>query len=664
MKLNYSRKTFAIAASILCLSSTFEIATNGKQLETIRTQIAHNLLTQEVTAPHYQFSIGQQYSYQLNYNSHAKSDLRVLFADLGQNPQASHNAPSSLVSDLNIKINSQVLITVLAKQGDNYILSYRFNTPTVKILSKEQLIQQQSQLVAKDLNQEIVATVDPQGRIIAVQFAPTTADISQSFARSILADMQFVMPNQNGSFGVVQGTNRLREWTQQEEDQNGKLHAHYEAASSFENRGAVVLFRKTKVQYLPRPSAARPRQGTAKSDLTIQPKGEWQAKFDLAKGQLQELTGQETQKITISNKEVGTDETKMSLNLQSVTTLPTLQSLQTKLQPQLKAPSIPLSYQPSEAESTAKIQKRELGNSTLESVLATLDRAEATSNPQQDYTPLYLKIKALIYLQPNTSEIFGDRLINAKPDSLSFQLLASALSAAGHPSAQAALSKAILQRSPDSKVALALIPNLSAVANPTSETVAALNQLASSPDSEVSTTAQLALGTVASKLNPTQAKPIIDRFIQALQSTKLLEEQRHLLLVLGNVGTSELLPILEPFTQTQDVALRAAATTALRNIPNVRVDQLLLQILEKDADDNVRLESAVALGGREMSPDSFNAQKAVFTKDSAVKVRLVTLNTLWQARQAYPEVTAIVKNAAEKDGNKDVKEAAMKLLEQ
>ncbi len=653
MQLTYTRKKFVIAASILCLSSTFGIATNGKQLETIRTQIAHTLLTQEITAPRYQFTIGQQYSYQLNYNSHAKSDLSILFADLDKNPQASRNAPSSLVSDLTVKVDSEVLITVLAKQGDHYLLSYRFNNPSVKILSKEQLIKQQSQLVTEDLKQGIVATVDPQGRIVTVQFAPKTAEISQSFARSILADMQFVTPNQNA---------QLRDWTQQEEDQNGKLLAHYEAASSFENRGSVTPFRKTKVQYLLRPTAPRPRQGTVKSDLTIQPQGEWQAKFDLAKGQLQELTGQETQKIIIAKKEVGTDETKLSLKLQSVTTLPTLQSLQTKLQPQLKAPSIPLSYQPSEAESTAKIQKQELGTSTLESVLANLDQAEATFNPQQDYTPLYLKIKALVYLQPNTSKIFGDRLTNAKPDSLSFQLLASALSAAEHPSAQSALSKAILQHSTDPKVALSLIPNLSTVENPTSETVFALDRLASSPDPEVSATAELALGTVAAKLNLTQAKPIVDRFVQMLQTTKLPEEQRHLLLVLGNVGTSDLLPVLEPFTQNQDVALRAAATTALRNIPGSRVEQILIQILNQDADENVRLESAVALGLREMTPDSFNAQKAVFAKDTAVKVRLATLSTLWQARQAYPEAISIIKNAATNDKDKDVREAATKLL--
>jgi HEAT repeat protein len=651
LSLHSSRKSLAIAASVLCLSSTFGIIAGGKQLETIRTQIAHQLLTQEIVAPRYQFTIGQQYSYQLNYESHAKSDLRVLFADTDKD----QDAPSSLVSDLKIKVNSEVLITVLAKQGDNYLLSYRFNNPTVKILSKAQLVKQQSQLVTTDLKQDLIATVDPQGRIVSVQFAPKTAEISQTFARSILADMQFITPDKS---------DRLREWTQQEEDQNGKFLAHYETASVFENRSSTLPFRKTKVRYFPRPNSTQSHQGKPNSDLTIQPQGEWQGKFDSATGQLQELTGQETQKFIVANKEVGIDETTMSLKLQSVVTLPNLQSLQADLQSQLKAPSIPLSYQPSEAEAEAQIQKRTLGTSTLESVLADLDRAEATSNPQQDYTPLYLKIKALISLQPNTSAIFGDRLSNTKPDSLSFQLITSALGAAGHSSAQSTLSKVILEHSTDTKAVLVLIPSLSSVESPTAETVTALDRLASNSDPEVSATARLALGTVAAKLNPTQAKPIVDRFVQALQTVKQPDEQRHLLLVLGNVGTAELLPVLEPFTQNQDAALRTAATSALRNIPNAHVDQILIQILQKDADDNVRLEASVALSSRDTTPDSFNAQKTSFVKDTSTKVRLAALNALWQTRQVYPEAISIVKTAAEKDGNKDVKEAAMKLLEQ
>lgn len=652
-----SRKILAIGLGILCLGSMFGIVVGGKQLEDFSTQIAHNLLIQAVPAPHYQFVVGQQYTYRLSYESHAKSDLRVLFADLDKHSQASRTAPSSLSNDFKVKVSSIVLITVLAKQGGEYLLTYRFSDPIVEIWSKGQLIRQESQLVAKDLNQEIVAAVDPKGQIVRVQFAPIVAEISQTFGRAILADMQFITPNQ---------TAPLREWTQQEEDQNGKFLARYESASIFENWGsALASFRKTKLQYFPRPTEPQIRRNQAKSDVTIQPKGEWQGKFNIPKGQLQELTGKETQKIMIANKEVGTDETEVSLKLQSVTNLSAnaMQILQTKIQPQLKSKAIPLSYQPSETETEARIHQQKLGNATLESVLADLDRAEATRNPQQDYTPLYLKIKALVYLQPKTSQVFGDRLTNAKLNSLSFQLLGSALGAVGHPSAQAALAKAIIDLSKDPKAVIILIPNLSGVENPTPETIAALDRLtATDQDPDIVATAELALGTVAAKLSTVQAKLIIDRFVQALRTLKLPEEKRHILLVLGNIGKPDLLSIIEPFTQNHDPVLRAAATTALRSMPNASVDEILVRLLTKDSDDNVRLEAAVALGSREINLISFTAQKQGFAKDTAVSVRLVTLNNLWQARQIYSEVVPIVKNAAANDRDKDVRDAATKLL--
>ncbi|OUC15909.1 MAG: hypothetical protein B0A82_04460, partial [Alkalinema sp. CACIAM 70d] len=273
------------------------------------------------------------------------------------------------------------------------------------------------------------------------------------------------------------------------------------------------------------------------------------------------------------------------------------------------------------------------------------------------------KIKALIYLQPKTSGIFGERLAHAKPDSLSFQLLGSALGAVGHASTQAALSKVILDRSTDSKVVIALIPTLSQVETAIPETIAVLERLTSADqDPEIVATAQLALGTVAAKLSSSQAQPIVNRFVKALQTTKLPEEQRHFLLVLGNLGTPDLLPAIEPFTQNRDPVLRSAAATALRSMPNASVDEILVRLLTKDSDDNVRLEAAVALGLREINLISFTAQKEGFAKDAAINVRLVMLNNLWQARQTYSEVIIIVKNAAANDRDKNVREAATKLL--
>ncbi|MEM7724789.1 MAG: hypothetical protein AAF208_00265 [Cyanobacteria bacterium P01_A01_bin.45] len=93
--------------------------------------------------------------------------------------------------------------------------------------------------------------------------------------------------------------------------------------------------------------------------------------------------------------------------------------------------------QPDEAEIENKIQRQELGDATLESLLNEMKKAEASQS--ENNTSLYLKIKPLVYLKPETSKILGERLLKAKPDSLSMQIISGALANAGNPQAQSAL---------------------------------------------------------------------------------------------------------------------------------------------------------------------------------------------------------------------------------
>jgi HEAT repeat protein len=120
--------------------------------------------------------------------------------------------------------------------------------------------------------------------------------------------------------------------------------------------------------------------------------------------------------------------------------------------------------------------------------------------------------------------------------------------------------------------------------------------------------------------------------------------------------------MIEPFIQSSNPMLRAAATTALRKLPTTSVDDTLVRLLTQDSDDNVRLEAVSIFGMRKMTLATYTAQKESLIKDKSVKVRLTILDNLWKVRQDYPEVVQIVKNVAEKDVEKDVKEAARKLL--
>ena len=81
-------------------------------------------------------------------------------------------------------------------------------------------------------------------------------------------------------------------------------------------------------------------------------------------------------------------------------------------------------------------------------------------------------------------------------------------------------------------------------------------------------------------------------------------------------------------------------------------------VLSSDPEASVRLESAVALGFREMTERTFGAQKQAFLTDKNDKVRLALLSNLWKVHQAFPEVRKLVKEAATKDASQDVRKAA------
>jgi hypothetical protein len=70
----------------------------------------------------------------------------------------------------------------------------------------------------------------------------------------------------------------------------------------------------------------------------------------------------------------------------------------------------------------------------------------------------------------------------------------------------------------------------------------------------------------------------------------------------------------------------------------------------------------VALGVREMNQNSFRAQEYAFSNDRAVNVRLEILKNLWKARERFPEVYRLLRQAAAKDTSKEVRQAAREVM--
>jgi len=628
------------------------------------TSSVATVLVMEAASSAYRFVSGESMVYQLDYASESLSDFSALFKGQ-QSPSAKERATSSLDHAFRVVVRGELVAKVIEKNTGGFTIAYGLRSPTVRLNADGQEAANEAQTVQTDLSKDVFAAINPQGRVLAVRFDPVTSKLSQSFARTLLASTQFVLP--------VEQISDLHQWETQEDDPNGQYTARYQAEHDSSNgapgnpQANLLRIRKTKVSYLQPDRNIKP--GEFDVATTISPQGSLVARFDLSEGHLVSLSGSESQITVVAGKKVARSETTLRLNFLGKEILkPAELSLlrAASAEREKVAAAVPLSAKPSKEEREAFIQRTELGDATLEGLLADLAKAEGSTDKPNDDTPLYLKFKALVYLHPEYCATLAKILSTADPNSLTMRVLAGALGAVGRPEAQAALATAIKSRSADWRALSSLIPTLGMVESPTQLAEDTLLDLASSsPIPDIASTAQLSLGIMARNLtgtSPERAAKIVDLFIGKIGASPSQDTTRQLLLALGNAGSARALPTITQFITDPSAAVRSAAVLALRFIDSSQADDLLIKALTSDPEDTVRLEAATALKFREMNADTFEAQKRVFLTDNAVSVRLAVLNNLWQAHEKFPEAYKLVKRAAVKDVSKDVHQAAANII--
>jgi HEAT repeat protein len=597
-------------------------------------------------------------AYDLHYVSESSSDLRVLFAD--KSGASKDSQQSGLVQSFKTDVRGEFVVTVLDRDDLRSVVSYQLRNSVVRLIANGQEAHSEAEIISADLNHNIFAEVNPQGRVLSVRFDPSVGNLSQSFARSIIALTQFCSP--------ASQTSELEKWEVQEDDPAGQYIARYQTATETkkgapDDGGAdIKSFRKTKLRYLK----------TSSSDIeapkTVTPKGSLSATFDLKAGRLLSVIGAESQVIAISGKNVAKVETELQMDYSRQEMLSDAEFSVMRSDYATRervATPIPLSMARSREETEALIHRNELGTASVDDLLAQLAQIEV-SNDGANETSLYLKFKALVYLHPETAASLGAVLAKADATSVTMRILTGALAAIGSERAQAALVTAILAHAHDWPALAGLIPALSQAVEPAQGSEDILRDLAfNSSDPEIASTSQLALGTMARQLavrSPDRAAAIVHVFLKRIEASDSSDATRQTLLVLGNAGSAIAFPTIAGFTTDQSTSLRAAAVTALRWIESDQADALLLKALKSDPQPIVRLDSAVALGVRKMNQIGFNIQKQAFLTDKDDKVRLAVLNNLWKAHATFPEVRGLVKRAAAKDRSKDVRKAASVII--
>src|SRR5262249_42420986 len=212
-----------------------------------------------------------------------------------QSPGAKEKATSSnLDHSFRVIVRGELVVKVIEKNTGGFAIAYGLRSPPVRLDTDGQEAATEAQTVQTDLSKDVFADINPQGRVLAVRFDPATSKLSQSFARTLLASTQFVLPAEQVS--------DLHQWETQEDDPNGQYTARYQAEHDSSNgtsgnpQANLLRIRKTKESYLQPDRRVKP--GELDVTTAISPQGSLVARFDLSEGHLVSLSGSESQ-ITV-----------------------------------------------------------------------------------------------------------------------------------------------------------------------------------------------------------------------------------------------------------------------------------------------------------------------------------------------------------------------------
>jgi HEAT repeat protein len=616
----------------------------------------------------YRFLPGERRVYRLSYTNSAESDFRALFAgQAGAGDQGSgaagQDAAGGLTHAFRTRVEGEWVATILESSSKEVRIAIHLSRPAVRLWADGQEAQAQAKTVGEELSRDMLVVADRQGRVRSVQFDPALGDLSQNYARTLLSLLQCVLPGQPAA--------SLSRWTAQEEDPNGQYIAQYQREKGRPgDSGAAQTVRKRKLRYL---QPRRRLQATNEEVRpTVLPAGAFVARIDPQNVGLLSLNGSETQKMVIRGTKVGHSATNLRLQCVSQAKVEAAELAALRQAITVRAASTVaqrLSAAQSGEENEAAIQRQELGDATLESLLTGLAKleVEAAAHPDQPplATPLYLKLKALVYLHPESCQRLGKLLADSDPSSATATLLTGVMGAVGHAQAQAALVDAIRARSRDAAALTQLIPALTSVQQPTLPAEATMRwAMASAPTRDLRVMAELALGTMARNLAESEsarAARIVDEIIRKLRATSGKEETRLRLMALGNAGSARALPMLDRFAADPSPMLRASAIAALRWIDIPQVDARLTRALQSDPDTTVRGEAAGALGFREPTKATIAAQQRAFRTERVESVRLAILSNLGSVQGEFPEIRKLIQTTAAQDASPNVRKAAASL---
>ena len=310
-----------------------------------------------------------------------------------------------LKQNLQTGTRGELIVVVLQRGRKQVDLAFRLESPAVSLISNGGQMAEQEKKVAHDLNQWIFAEADLEGRIDSLRLSPETAPVSAGFARAMLAASQFLLPGDAGADSVG--------WEGEEDDPAGRAIVRYERVDE-KSGWTTWRLHKKRVRYL---VPDRDPTDTGETALSITPEGGLDATVDVYRGRLVSLSGVEKSTVRMQKKTVASTESTLEMKLLREETVAEDEREKLLAESRQRALVSQASSLRSSESGEAALQRTALGDMTLDQLLNELAAAEKAPKGEVNETALYLKFRALVYLQPATATKLGERLQKARADS-------------------------------------------------------------------------------------------------------------------------------------------------------------------------------------------------------------------------------------------------------
>lgn len=599
---------------------------------------------------------GTERRYRFDYQGSSKVDFRPLLDQKGKKPAS---AESGAVREVDVRVRGQLIITDVERGAQaGCVAVARMSGAEVRLSSGNVEGSEQMEGLKKLLGQQTPVVRDARGRVVGLHLDADSGPLPRSLWRGFWGLLQVSAPPLPAAH-VATGT----AWKEREEDTTGVYEARYEAMKDGPSDGGVapLVVRKVKLAYLPPPA----RPGRIDPVQTYRIDGGLELQLDRVTGALVGLRGGETQEMDIAGKTVGRGRFTLALAQEAVQALEpaALAALASSVRARMAVPLAPL-WQSDGIDTETSIHRTELGEATKDSLLAALLQAEKEGKEEDQ--SLYLKLKALVFLQPGVSAELGQILAGAPARGLSMRILSGALGSIGHAPAQEAIATAVRARKGEWAALSQLVPMFIDAESPTVATESLLRELCGSSEPPIASTAALVLGGLAHNLwakEPARAEAIVSELLAKAEKPGSAGRTARYLQALGNTGSERILPLMERHFTGAVPALRAAAATGMRRIRLPRVDALLLGALVTEPDPKVRTELVSVTSSRPLTDAIVAAWKKALA-DQDAEVRQAVLRTLWNTREVVTDAVVLLRKLAKKDPSPDVRRSASELLKQ